>query len=265
MGSIRSVLAGHPISSFIVLAFGVTWVLTAAIDVSLVFGLLALFGPALAAVLVARADGGSRELRDRIVGWRRRPAWYGLAFLLPFGVAGIARLAHDRMLEPITGLGSISMLELVIFGLVIGEEIGWRGFLYPRLGVNRRWAVAGLLTGVAWTLWHLPLYSEDLALFAAFAWWVIPVSIVMGYVSLGAGHSVLVATVMHGAANIASPILLPGVERAWTLSVTGALYLAIAVVLCWRESRSRSPIGLPAVAGAPRTSGAAAADAGGAR
>jgi hypothetical protein len=60
---------------------------------------------------------------------------------------------------------------------------------------------------------------------------VIPLAVVMGVVIERAGYSVIVATVMHGAANIATPILLPGVDRQVVQLVTGSVYVALAAVL----------------------------------
>ena len=64
-----------------------------------------------------------------------------------------------------------------------------------------------------------------------FAWWVIPLALVMAFVVERAHSSILVATVMHGAANLSIPLLLPGVDRTWTLIATGALYLLFAGAL----------------------------------
>ena len=80
-----------------------------------------------------------------------------------------------------------------------------------------------------WVLWHLPIYLQpgsSLSAFLVFAWWVIPLAVVMGFVAERARYSVIVATVMHGAANIATPILLPGVDREAVMLVTGAIYAA---------------------------------------
>ena len=70
-----------------------------------------------------------------------------------------------------------------------------------------------------------------LAAFVAFTWWVIPFALLMAFVVERARFSILVATVMHGAANIALPILLPGVDRIWTLVATGTLYAIVAGAL----------------------------------
>jgi hypothetical protein len=40
-----------------------------------------------------------------------------------------------------------------------------------------------------------------------------------------------VATIMHGAANVSIPLLLPGVDRTWTLVATGTLYALVAGAL----------------------------------
>lgn len=234
MTAIRTAIAAHPVAAYILIAFAFTYAFTLASGVSLVFALIALFGPAVAAIVVTRADGTWPELRARITGWRRHLGWYALALAVPFAVAGVARIVYTLTGTAIDGLGTITAIEAVIFVLVIGEEIGWRGFLQPRL--RERWglAKAGLLTGVVWVLWHLPLYlapEQGIAAFALFAWWVLPLSVAMGAVAEGARFSVIVATVMHGAANIATPILLPGVDRTSWLLVTGALYAVAAVVL----------------------------------
>lgn len=48
-----------------------------------------------------------------------------------------------------------------IFILVCGggnEEIGWRGFLQPALEKRFNFPIATLLTGLIWTLWHVPAW-----------------------------------------------------------------------------------------------------------
>ena len=43
----------------------------------------------------------------------------------------------------------------VITGAV-GEELGWRGFLLPRLGERMGAAAAAWVMGILWRLWHVP-------------------------------------------------------------------------------------------------------------
>ncbi|NMB54569.1 MAG: CPBP family intramembrane metalloprotease [Leptolinea sp.] len=39
----------------------------------------------------------------------------------------------------------------------LGEEIGWRGFLVPELAKLVPFSQVGLISGIIWALWHLPL------------------------------------------------------------------------------------------------------------
>jgi membrane protease YdiL (CAAX protease family) len=225
--SIRTTIAEHPISAFVVIAFASSWAMTGLLSVSLLFGLVALFGPTAGAIIVSWAEGSLVELRDRVTTWRLSPRMLLIAVGLPLLVTGTAAVLWTVAGHDAPGIGSVSAIELLIFVLVIGEEIGWRGFLLPRLRGHLSLPAAGIATGVIWTLWHVPIYlqaGQGLAAFAVFAWWVLPVAVVMAFVVERARFSVLVATIMHGAANVSIPLLLPGVDLTWTLAATGTLY-----------------------------------------
>jgi membrane protease YdiL (CAAX protease family) len=233
----RTAIARHPIAAYVVIAFSSSWALTGLLSVSLLFGLVALFGPTVAAVVVSWADGSLVELRQRLTTWRA-PRSFLIALGLPFAVSGAAAALWTISGHGAPGLGSVSAIELVIFVLVIGEEIGWRGFLLPRLRGTLSLPAAGIVSGIVWTLWHLPIYlqpGQGLAAYAAFAWWVIPFALLMAFVVERARFSVLVATVMHGAANISIPLLLPGVDHVWTLVATGSIYAIVAAALVIRS------------------------------
>lgn len=254
MNTLRVAISGHPITAFLIIAYAFTYILTFATSISIAFGLLGLFGPAIAAIIVSWSDHTIPQLRARIVGWRRPAGWYVLAFGIPFGVAAVARIILVASGTPVNGMGSITAIEAVIFVLVIGEEIGWRGFLQPRLRLRMSLPVAGVATGIAWVMWHLPLYlapDQGIEAFVRFAWWVIPLSVTMGVVAEWARFSVIVATVMHGAANIATPILLPSVDRTWWLVATGALYVVVAAVLVVVARQRGADEPAPATVSAP--------------
>ncbi|MFL5682157.1 MAG: CPBP family intramembrane glutamic endopeptidase [Chloroflexota bacterium] len=238
MHPLRAAIAQRPIAAYLAIAFAFSWTFTPLVSVSIMFGLIALFGPALAAVVVSWADGTLGEIRSRTTAWRQPASTYLAAFGIPFIVAGIGSLI--MVLAGVidwTGLGTISAVEVVIFILVIGEEIGWRGFLQPRLRARMGIVESGLAVGAVWVLWHLPIYlqaTSPLADVAIFAWWVIPLAVVMGFVAERARYSVIVATVMHGAANIATPILLPDVDGQVVQLVTGSIYVALAAFVAIR-------------------------------
>jgi membrane protease YdiL (CAAX protease family) len=250
MTTLRDAIVRWPIGAYVLIAFGASWALTPLVSISVLFGLLALFGPALAALIVTLAEGRSGDLRARVTDWRQPIRWYLLAFAIPFGVAAAALGVYLLLGGNAPGLSSVTAIELLIFVLVIGEEIGWRGFLQPRFRARMGLGRAGLATGLVWALWHLPIYlqpEQGLAAFAVFAWYVLPLAVVIGFVAERARNSVIVATVIHGAANIATVILLPGVDRQWMLLVTGAVYVAVAVAAVGLANRD-SPRGLSEIA-----------------
>lgn len=94
MTALRRVICQHPIPAYLVLAFAFSWSLTALVSTSIMFGLLALFGPAAAAAIVSWADGTTGELRSRITNWRQAPSSYVLAFGIPFVVAAAALVVY---------------------------------------------------------------------------------------------------------------------------------------------------------------------------
>ena len=52
-----------------------------------------------------------------------------------------------------------AIIPAALFNMLfaLGEEIGWRGFLYPELSDRVGKAKACLITGIIWGLWHTPI------------------------------------------------------------------------------------------------------------
>jgi uncharacterized protein len=241
-----SIVRRHPLLTYFVLAFAFSIALALLLNVSLIFGLLALFGPAAAAFIVARVAAGGvgvRALWASITRWRVHPAWYAAAVVLPligFGLGHVAYVAAGN--EPIAIPGTIEPILLVLFVLVIGEEIGWRGFLLPGLLRDRSPIVATVIVAVAWALWHSPLYfvpgmpsygEPYLALVA----WVAANSVLLTWLWLGT-RSVLLATIMHGTMNLAGSIVFPLTDQG-PLFGFAAIGTGVVALVLLATSRSR--------------------------
>jgi membrane protease YdiL (CAAX protease family) len=60
-------------------------------------------------------------------------------------------------------LNADNKLEILIQGLMIGifgglvEELGWTGFLIPKLIQKNKIFITGLLVGLFWGIWHIPM------------------------------------------------------------------------------------------------------------
>lgn len=170
--SILAALRRHPLVSYFVLAYGITWggiilvggaarfqgLALPASQFPLVM-LAMLLGPSTAGLAMTAITGGRAGLRDlgaRMRCWRVAPRWYAVALLA-------------NPLVTLTALWGLALLVALAyapgfnlaFGLVAGglagfcEEIGWTGFATPRLIERFGVLPGGLLLGVLWGAWHL--------------------------------------------------------------------------------------------------------------
>jgi membrane protease YdiL (CAAX protease family) len=130
---------------------------------ALLSALIPIIGVAVAITVTVRP--GERRAAWSAVGLRRPPlAVLALALALPavitflsFASAWLLGIIHFS-----AGLDLHATVQLAIalfFGsfLFLGEEIGWRGFLYPRLAVLLPRKRAALVTGAFHAAFHLPL------------------------------------------------------------------------------------------------------------
>jgi membrane protease YdiL (CAAX protease family) len=219
------------------------------------WGFPALFGPALAAVIVAALTDGRPGLRDllgRLVRWHVGARWYAVALGLPMVLALTAAGLHFLLgAQTSVDIGGLAVLNFVVFVLIVGEEMGWRGYALPRLLAKRSALAASLIVGVLWGAWHLPTFfvpgAPQYGLpFSAFVFLTMAYSVLFGWVYVHTEGSVLVATLLHGAINLSQGFFLGGVDPAreyWLLAgVYGAAALAVALVFGTNLSRRPSVV-----------------------
>ena len=240
MGTITAFVKRHQLVAFFVLAYAVTWPLIPLVSVSPLWGFPALFGPALAAVIVAALTDGRAGLRDllsQLVRWRVGARWYAVALGLPMVLALTAASLPLLLGAPtFVTFGELSVLNFVVFVLIVGEELGWRGYALPRLLAERSALAASLILGVLWGAWHLPTFfvtgAPQYGLpFSAFVLLTMAYSIVIAWVYVHARGSVLIASLMHGAINLSQGFFLSGVDPASEYWLLAAVYGVVAFVL----------------------------------
>lgn len=254
----KSLLRRYPFSAFVALSFGWTWPLAALASWSLVFPLLGLFGPAAAAVVVLAVTEGRNSLADLLsrfrVRWRDLP-WLAVAVLLPPALlVPVWLVSNIRTLTPVEfGLAPITPLSVLLAVLIVGEEVGWRGFGLPHL--LRRWPVlaAGLGMGVVWAFWHLlnflmPEYPHHGLPFTAFLILVVAQSILFTWLHLRTAGNLTAAVVFHAALNLFALQPQDPVTEYWlragVYTVTAAIVVALGGLREASASR-RSGFGTP--------------------
>lgn len=171
-------------------------------------------------VAVEGRKGGLRELLGRILIWRVGIKWWIIALFFSV-VPSVAALYIFDLLggPPVDWSGLpplytvVPMFILLTIAAGIGEEFGWRGFLLPRLQTRHNALVSSLVVGVIWAIWHLPLFFIQgssqvghsqgglLPTIIGYSVVVIVSAIPFTWVFNNTRGSVLMAAVMHGAAN----------------------------------------------------------------
>ena len=184
---------------------------------------------ALATILIRRLDvnslglsrfGGKYALAGYLLPLAYALIAYGLIWALGLGFfpdpAGIAKLSARLGWHGATGFVPLYFILMATTGMVagtaraLGEEIGWRGFLTPRLvelnGIHRRRALAA---GAIWAFWHLPLllfadYNNSTPWwfgFSCFAVMVIASSVILTWLRLRSA-SVWPCALFHASHNL---------------------------------------------------------------
>ncbi len=164
-------------------------------------------------------DGVIRLLK-RYLQWHLNWKWYLAAFLLEpasitLGVyinAAVTRVAPDFshvMAYEIFGESAKLWLFVLPFFLIDfianGEEIGWRGYVLPRLQSKYNALTSSLILGVIWGLWHLPKFLSHWST-VSFAWFMlhtIVFAVILTWLYNGTKGSLLLVTIMHASANTA--------------------------------------------------------------
>jgi membrane protease YdiL (CAAX protease family) len=181
MANFKVFIRKHPVLAYFVLTFVISWG-----GVLLVIGgpgrimrtseqfetllpaviLALLTGPSVSGVLLTvfvYGRKGLRELLSRLLKWRVGIRWYAIVLLAaPLLMMAIylalSLLSPDFLPGIFVSEDKVSHLLMgLVTGLMAGffEELGWTGFVTPRL--RQRYSVfgTGLIVGLLWAVWHI--------------------------------------------------------------------------------------------------------------
>lgn len=231
-GSTMELLKKHPLLAFYVLACAVTWAFHIPLALAAVGAVgwklpawvhvLGALGPVTASLGVTWATRGTAGLRDlarRATSWQGGWGWLAFALLSPgvcFLAAGAAISLFRGDTTALAGFGYAAelpqlgwlgtwLLWTLTFGLC--EELGWRGFMLPRLQQGRGAYHATLLLGLLWAFWHVPSFFYNMPanpmVWVAFLISILAGSVVMTWLYNSTGGSILIPALWHGAFDTA--------------------------------------------------------------
>lgn len=245
---------------------------------------LAMFLPGLGALIYLRISGEGW----RFINWRLgKPLYLIIAVLVPaitalvcVGILTTLGLAKSPHLGLANGYVVISqglfvlgkgeqaviffalnfLLTAVILGFVnglvaVGEEVGWRGFLQPKLVTKFGLPLGIVLVGFLWAHWHTPLilqgynYPETPVLGAFILWPVtcILFSFFLAWLVINGG-SVWSAVLAHGSYNAFHGGLVDGMDfpqgRLTADFVVIGIWLVTAII-AFSLTKKKDPGGKP--------------------
>jgi membrane protease YdiL (CAAX protease family) len=203
--------------AFFLVSFGIPWAtwialrikhisFTEGIPLALMVGAAFCSAGGVFATYIENGRSGLKALARRCVLYRVSVAWWFYALFLILGIHAAATVIYAAVHG---GVGPVRPLELFrqwwlfymfVFGVFQGplaEELGWRGFLLPRL-LNRYSPLgASAILGLVWAAWHINVFLSPISTVALFTASTVALSIMMTVLFLHTRGSVLLAIVMH--------------------------------------------------------------------
>jgi membrane protease YdiL (CAAX protease family) len=217
---------------------------TAAVLISGAEPTLLAFGLALPPALIAiglawrEGNGALRRLLKSLAVRPANPMWY-LVLLLPL----VAFLAVDVVAvvlgEPAAGLfddvfPAVLIVPLVVLLPAFAEEIGWRGYALPRTLTAMEPLRAAFVLGLPWALIHVPLYLPGQMNGGSAVWsmltQIISYSIVLTWIYVGTGGSVLMTGLFHALLNGLVP-LTNGLDPNEAWDIRGVVFPIVAILV----------------------------------
>lgn len=249
----KNFLRNHSLVAGILLMFIFTWPIDLAnagllplrvpYVISITFGWGIIFASLIMTGLSLGKEG-IVKLVQRFLIWRVGWIWYLAAFLLlptiylSAVVINAARIGSPIDFSTVAAhmiFGASANLPTFILPFFIfdfltnGEEIGWRGYVLPRLQTKHSALVSSLILGAIWALWHLPRYltSENSSSFVLGSIKILAEAILYTWLYNNTRGSLLLTTIMHAAGNTAG-VFLP---MANTLSGANMDVLIVVIVI----------------------------------
>jgi membrane protease YdiL (CAAX protease family) len=217
-------LREQPVAGFLLLAFGVSYLVgfPALIAYSAwappqprvlrtyLSRVLVVYGPGIAAILLsmlAQGRPGAAGLLRRLVPHRSDLRWVlwvlvagAISSVLALALAGISM---GELAGGIRSAGVLLIAHVILQVLIVsvGEELGWRGWLLPRLLERHSRLRATVLTATAWGLWHGPLLLSGPRTAALFLFAVLGLCLLFTWILVRTDQRLFPIVLAHATVN----------------------------------------------------------------
>ena len=177
MNTIKN-LKKHEILVYLIVTFLFTWVFWSIYFASSngLFRILGAFMPSVMSILFTGyyyGKSGIRDLLKKLTTWKINPLFYVFALFytaasiyIPSYICTITGFNYKihisnsvfgfHLNNPITTLSLF--LLIMFFGGPLAEELGWRGFVLPKLQKKFNPLISSIILAFIWSCWHLPFF-----------------------------------------------------------------------------------------------------------
>lgn len=252
---------------FFFVAFGVgggAWVLKWAMNAGwegwgLVLFYIGAVSPSVAgllAVFIERGKDGVCQLLNDTLRIRAHAGWWAYLTLVPLTWALASSFLYlvldgqgGGSIDPAAIASWFTLHTLTMLIPPIGEELGWRGYLLPRLHRKYSALLSAVLTGLIWAPWHFPLYidriqSGGLTWTLSFTFVLVCFSILLAVIYFRT-RSLFLVILMHFAINLVQerqlvPDVLTNLNLPLLMFTSSIVIVIVAVVAAdlWLRGRS---------------------------
>jgi len=265
----KAFLQRHSLILGILLMFLLTWPIDLAnagvLNIQIPFAVYILLGWGfiVASLIMTGLTLGRQSvinLLKRYLIWRVDWRWYLSAFFLIPVTSFIAIVLNAALTR--TPIDFSTVLAYEIFGpsanllllaipfflfdtIANGEEMGWRGYVLPRLQVKYSALTASLILAISWAVWHIPKFIThwDTATFLWFTLDVIAKAILMTWMYNNTKGSLLLVTLFHASFNTTG-LLLPVANNLTDTNMNmrvliSLLEILVAGIIVWYAGAER--------------------------
>lgn len=272
-------LAVKRIFLFVLFSYGLYWIFAGLCDLLGILQddagfqlvtFLAMFTPAIGSLLtrlVTKEGMANSMLRLNIKG---NGKYYLLAIALPIIYSAAENVLNvvimDTKFDPkaafeLAGVSAVGYtasiffniaISLTMFPVFLGEELGWRGYLFPKLKTVMNRPAAYIVCGIIWGVWHTPAIIDGLNFGKDYIGYPYMGVLLMCLFCISVGiiftwltektNSVYPAAFAHAVNNNAAPLILAlarniaDESRILQFSLVGTAAIFIVAAVCIAKS-----------------------------
>ncbi|PWJ42991.1 type II CAAX endopeptidase family protein [Sediminitomix flava] len=251
-------LKKHPIGSFILITFLFTYLIGGSLNIwinqtelnlpktiTLYLSRIGIvIGPAVSAIFMSyllEKRFGIRSLLYKLIPSQKEITWFITipisTLFISFSACIFSGISLNLLLEMLSNSWEILLLHYVLQIIIIGfgEELGWRGWLFPKLTETYSFLYSILIFFITWVLWHLPILFSGAEIVIPWFFVAISVTSILTFLWIKTNGNVFVLAYVHGCINapqffIENELDLPQEVILESWKVSGFIHLGLSIV-----------------------------------